>query len=532
MKMRLRNWNRYLMDEIEKKIRKRLRDDFEHYASKCLKIRSKSGDIQNFQLNKAQKYIHDRVEQQRRETGKIRAIILKGRQQGVSTLIEGRFYWRVTHRFGVRAFILTHDTEATNNLFDMANRYYDHCPKIVRPSIQASNAKELIFAGLDSGYKLGTAGNKAVGRSSTIQFLHGSEVGFWPNASEHAKGILQAVPNEKDTEIFLESTANGIGNYFHEQWQMAEAGQSEFIPIFVPWYWQEEYKKSVPDDFKIQDDEVDLVNIYGLIPEQILWRRSKVMELSVGGMDGVKAFHQEYPNTAQEAFQSTGDNTLIDPLMVMRARKTKVEEYGNLVIGVDPARYGDDRTSIIFRRGRRAFNLQSYSKKDNMEITGIVHRLIIEYNPTRVFIDIGGGAGIYDRLKELGHGAIIVSVNFGSIPLNQKRYSNKRAEMWGLMNEWLQDEPVEIPDKDTLHADLCGVHYRYDSNSRLILEKKEDMKARGIRSPDEADALALTFAMPDKAIIEANKQPYDFIAKDLAQSFYHRERLKKNAYSK
>ena len=109
------------MDELEKSIRRKLRDDFIHYASKCLKIRSKSGEIQSFNLNKAQAYIHDKVEHQRREQHKVRAIILKGRQQGCSTYIEGRFYWRVTHRFGVRAFILTHDNDATNNLFELVS---------------------------------------------------------------------------------------------------------------------------------------------------------------------------------------------------------------------------------------------------------------------------------------------------------------------------------------------------------------------------------------------------------------------------
>ena len=113
----------------------------------------------------------------------------------------------------------------------------------MKPSTGASSAKELYFDGLDSGYKVGTAGNKSVGRGTTIQYFHGSEVAFWPHASEHAKGILQAVPDARDTEIILESTGNGIGNYFHQQWQLAERGESEYQAIFVPWYWQTEYTK-------------------------------------------------------------------------------------------------------------------------------------------------------------------------------------------------------------------------------------------------------------------------------------------------
>lgn len=519
------------MDDLERQVRKKLRDDFQHYAKKSLKIRTKSGKIEDFVINKAQAYIHERVEQQKRETGKIRAIILKGRQQGCSTYIEGRFFWLVTHHFGLRAFILTHDIEATNNLFEMAQRYYEHCHWMVKPAIQASNSKELIFGGLDSGYKLGTAGNKFVGRSSTIQLLHGSETAYWPNAAEHAKGILQAVPNGPDTEVFIESTANGIGNYFHEQWQLAETGQSEFIPVFVPWYWQDEYRRPCDSDFKPTEEETELKELYGLTPEQILWRRFKIMELSVGGLDGTRAFMQEYPCTATEAFQTTGEDNFIVPNVVMVARKGSAEKYGPLVIGVDPARFGDDRTSILRRMGRVAYGLESYLKKDTMEVAGIVHRIIIEEKPAKVCIDIGGlGAGVYDRLKELGHGDVIVSVNGGATPFDAKRYYNKRAEMWSEMKQWLLDTPCQIPDNDSLHADLCSVKYKFDSNSRLLLEKKEDMKRRGIRSPDEGDALALTFALPDFALTNKKSKEYDQIAKSLAGSARSIDRLRKAAY--
>jgi len=521
------------MDDVEKQIRLKLKNNFAHYASKCLKIRTKSGKIYPFALNKAQLHIHQQVEQQKAATGKVRALILKGRQQGCSTYIEGRFYWLVTHHFGLRAFILTHDVEATNNLFEMAQRYHENCPAIVRPSIEASNAKELIFAGLDSGYKLGTAGNKAVGRSSTIQLFHGSEAAYWPHATEHAKGILQAVSNERGTEIFIESTANGLGNYFHQQWQLAETHQSEFLAIFVPWYWQDEYQHTPSEDFIATDEELELQSYYGLSAKQIYWRRLKIIELSVSGMDGAKAFMQEYPCTAAEAFQTTGENCYIVPNLVIQARKTKAEAIGPLLIGVDPARFGDDRTSIIRRKGRVAYNLQSYTKKDTMEVTGLVHQIIINERPHKVFVDIVGlGAGVFDRLKELGHGKILVAVSSGATPRNQDRFINKRAEMWCEMREWLADAPVQIPDSDTLHADLCGIRYSNDSKNRLVMEKKEDMKKRGIRSSDEADALVLTFALPGTALNRLNEAEDNELAHNFMSSFKQIDRLKKKAYSR
>ncbi len=133
-----------------------------------------------------------------------------------------------------------------------------------------------------------------------------------------------------------------------------------------------------------------------------------------------------------------------------------------------------------------------------MEVAGLVADIIDEEEPERVFIDIGGlGAGVYDRLRERGYGSRITAVNGGAKASNGNRFLNKRSEMWGQMKDWFEDDlPVQIPDIDTLHADLTGLKYSYDSNTRLRLERKEDMKKRGLRSPDEGDALALTFTFP------------------------------------
>lgn len=491
------------LSDKERAIRQRLKDDFEHFSAKCLKIRSKDGKIQPFSLNRAQLYIHAQLEAQKRETGKVRAIILKGRQQGCSTLIGGRFYHQVIHRYGTQAFILTHAMDATQNLYKMAQRYYENTPTLIKPEVTTSNAKELIFGRLDSGYKLGTAENQATGRSATIQLLHGSEVAFWAHANEHAKGIFQAVPNAPGTEIILESTANGVGNFFHQTWQKAEAKESDFIAIFVPWFWQDEYQLKTPEGFTLTMQEEQLQSQYNLTPEQIYWRRIKITEFSVNGIDGEKSFMQEYPCNSAEAFQLSGEDAFIDTEIVLNARKsTHNDMFGPLLLGVDPARFGSDRTAIIRRQGRVAFGLETHVKKDTMEVTGLVHRIIMNEKPVKVFVDVGGlGAGIVDRLKELGHGEIVVGVNAGSSPLDMYKYKNKRSEMWAELKSWLLDVPCKIPDSDELHSDICNIRYRFDSNSRLIMEKKEEMKKRGIRSSDCADALCLTFAQPVSALL-------------------------------
>ena len=218
-----------LLTEKELQIRLKLKNDFQHYAYKCLKIRTKPGEIVNFALNKAQIYLHSRLEQQKKEKGRVRAIILKGRQQGISTYVGGRFYHIVSHRTGCRAFILTHMQSATDNLFEMVKRFHSYCPIVVRPIEGTNSTKEFNFISPESGYKVGTAGSKGIGRSSTIQIFHGSEVGLWENGIEHLDGIMQAIPRANNTEIILESTAQGKGNIFYDLWKEAIDGTNEFI---------------------------------------------------------------------------------------------------------------------------------------------------------------------------------------------------------------------------------------------------------------------------------------------------------------
>lgn len=478
-------------------LRRRLRDEFTFYAPRCLFIRTKAGTVAPLKLNRAQQYIHQRLEAQRAETGRVRALILKGRQQGCSTYVGARFYHQTTHRKGLRTFILTHEDAATQNLFEMAHRYHEHCNPLVKPSTGASNAKELIFDRLDSGYKVGTAGTKGAGRSSTIQLFHGSEAAFWPNAESHAAGVLQAVPDAPGTEVILESTANGVGNFFYDKWKDAEIGRGDFIAIFVPWFWQDEYRKTPAPGFELAEDELEYAAQYGLNVEQMAWRRNKLAELKDASL-----FKQEYPATAAEAFQVSGHDGLIKPELIVRARKRQIEDsYGPLVIGFDPAWTGGDRHAMAWRRGRKLIRLEARTHLDTMQAAGWAKQVIDKDNPRRFFVDVGGvGAGVYDRLCEMGYTRIVRAVNFGSSPMEPGPTDgggplNRRAEIWMKSRDWLEDPAgADIPDDDALQADACGPGYRYDSNTRLVLEKKDDMRRRGVPSPDLWDAVALTFS--------------------------------------
>lgn len=470
-----------------------LREDFSYYAPNMLKIMPKAGGaLQPFTLNKAQLYVHQAIEKQRLKTGgKVRAIILKGRQQGISTYVGGRYYWLTSLDMGKRAYIIAHEQAASDNLFSLVKRYHE--ANTMAPHTGAANAKELLFDRLQSGYKVATAGTKDVGRSATTQFVHASEFAFWSNADLHIAGLGQTVADMPGTEIIIESTANGIGNTYHQIWQGAESGENDYIAIFVPWYWQDEYRAEVPEDFELSIEEAEYQRAYKLDQQQMCWRRNKIASF---GKDRGYLFDQEYPATPSHAFIAATTDPYIRPdIAMMAVNSTYRDESGPLVIGVDPAEFGPDRTVILFRRGRTVTRIETYQGKDTMEVTGLVAKAITDHQPDAVFVDaIGIGAGVRDRLQELGF--MVHGVKSGMRAMDDNTYSNKRAEMWGRMREWLLNQPCRLPNYQELLSDLSAPSYRYDSSGRLLIEKKADMKSRGVRSPDLADALALTFAEP------------------------------------
>lgn len=477
--------------QLELELRNKLARQFPLYSVTCLRIRTKAGRIEPLQLNRAQLYLHEMAEKQLAETGKVRLICVKGRQQGISTYWQGRTYHRVTHARGVHAFILTHEQQATNNLFAMTDRFHRHVPTMFRPHTGASNAKELFFDRLDSGYSVATAGAKGVGRSKTLQMFHGSEVAYWPMAQDHMAGVMQAIPDLPGTEVLLESTANGPGDAFHGIWQNAVAGRSEYRAVFIPWFWQDEYRRKA-DDLQLTEEDRLYMEANSLDEGQMAWRANKIAELN--GDAG--QFRREYPANADEAFLASAEQSFIRPELVQIARRATATGIGPRLLGVDPARFGDDLTAIVERQGRVVSDVETFAKRDTMEVAGLVKKRL-DNGIDFAFVDVVGiGAGVVDRLREMGYSARIIPVNAGESALDDGKYFNLRAEMYGNLRDWLQEQPAVLPNDEALQADLCVVQYKYTSNSQYKLESKDDLKKRLGRSPDRADAIALTFARP------------------------------------
>ena len=290
------------MDKKLQAVRKRLLTDFPFYSRSALKIRTKDGDIAPLKLNPAQQILQDAIDKQMADEGKIRIIILKARQQGLSTMVGGYLYFSVSQSKAKKAFVLTHSADSTRALFDMTKRYHQLVPEILQPHTKYNSRRELSFDVLDSSYIVATAGGEAVGRGETLSHVHASELAFWPKSTQEDtwNGLIQAVPNTKGTAIFVESTANGVTGVFYNMWKGACEGTNGFIPVFIPWFTDPAYRESVPDSFERTPEEEELAAEHNLDDEQLMWRRRKIAQ------NGKELFQQEYPATPDQAFLTTG----------------------------------------------------------------------------------------------------------------------------------------------------------------------------------------------------------------------------------
>lgn len=327
----------------QKSKRQRLRDDFEYWAAACYTIIDKDGEFTTLKLNAAQRHVYKEMKRMEAAGLPIRIIILKGRQQGISTLIEAWQLWRTSQNAAKRAYVLAHVALSTNALFEQTRRGYDNLPDIMKPKKRRSNTRELVFGELDSSLNMATAGGSSIGRGSTFQYVHASEVGFWESgtAETNWNGLYATVPNSPDSLIAVESTANGIGGLFHRLWTDAERGQSEFTAIFIPWFWSPEYRMPASEDFQPTPMEADLIREFSLDPEQLTWRRGKVRTV------GLDLFNQEYPNTPKDAFLTSG-RPVFEPILIHRALDAAPEPIMRMALEVNS---DDEEVFVEHSRG-------------------------------------------------------------------------------------------------------------------------------------------------------------------------------------
>lgn len=240
----------------------------------------------------------------------LREVLLKARQQGLSTIILALIFEDTINTPRTNSVVVAHDADTTQKLFRIIKRYYDHLPEEKKPRTQYASKTEFYWPDIDSSFYVGTAGARDFGRSGTINNAHCTEVAMWPDAEQLVAGLFQAVP--RDGNIFVESTAKGIGNYFHKEWELAKRKKSALSPRFFAWFETPEYREEVPSDFLRTKEEDRLAEAYDLGDDQLQWRRTKVKELK-------GRFPQEYPANDVEAFLASGtpvfDNILLNEML-------------------------------------------------------------------------------------------------------------------------------------------------------------------------------------------------------------------------
>jgi hypothetical protein len=347
--------------ELEEHLERCLLDRRYFFASHLAVVDEQSKLVPFGKLFPTQSMIQDRIDADLFENRPTRLIVLKSRRHRISTLCAANIFHACIFRENRRGYIVAHDRDTSEVLFRFHQTFYENLPDIVRPMKRFSNRKEFLFEnpsdegrltspGLRSsitvrpassgGKKVGAQqGAAGVGRGDRIDLLHASEVAFWANGEETFRGFAQAVPEEPGTMVVMESTANGQAGFFYEEWLKAQAGETEYAPIFLPWYQHPHYRASVLassrpeweptedeyrwfDEYKghllveemakaakvavrlgLDDEDEILAGEHGVGWDQLKWKKFALRGRCGGRLE---TFHVEYPATPEQAFTSSG----------------------------------------------------------------------------------------------------------------------------------------------------------------------------------------------------------------------------------
>ena len=496
----------------------RWRTDLPLWAKDVASIRTKQGDVLPFRLNAAQRRLHALLEGQRQLMGQVWAVVLKGRQCGSSTYDVHR----IAHacqmaRDGVVALTLAQDDETAKKMARMVQLTQDAAdPQHTIPMPRRSDHEKHWANG--SYYEFRTATERSR-RGGTPHRLHYTEMAYFSHPAEQMAGTLQQMASVDGSEAIFESTAKGPVGAWAELWREAQSPESRWQPIFLEWTLMPEYAAPVPGGFTLDShppnewtpSEVEYMEQHGCTLEQMVWRRQKIRDLGATGEDGYVRFSWEYPITPEDAFLAASTTSFLNPRIVDAARKRNT--YADqlvyrhpLVIGVDPAPgHGPSQTAVVWRRANIAQRIERRSLGFE-ESRAWLTQILEESRPAVMAIDWteGHGRDLVESLQRTYAGAgVVVGVNWGGSSDRPDVYLNKKAEAWSIMRLWLQSGIASIPDevpqrgRPSLAAELLSLEAIKDPGRLIQIEKKSLVIKRVGFSPDGAEALALTFAVPE-----------------------------------
>jgi hypothetical protein len=326
-----------------------------------------------------------RAAQAQRKAGRpVRLLILKSRRVGVSVSVQAQLFHRATTTPHRRGLTVAHDTDTAGELFDICDVFWSHIPpaaaedglKPERTSHRGSpgGMKQSVFGepsrakrnrgemGLNSSLKIDTAKEVQAGRGKTITDLAATEVAFWADQRK-ALSLLNAVFDTPETFVALESTANGH-NWFKARWDRAERGDGAFAAVFIGWQEDEKCWRAFDDDDhrarfiesigtgEYGEDEPHLIERFGCVPEQLLWRRTTIIDKCDGDLS---QFRQEYPSTPLEAFVGSGKHVFSIRLIEAAEDEARGGDPPTEVPGVEPERQPGDGLLVPAGYRTRAF---------------------------------------------------------------------------------------------------------------------------------------------------------------------------------
>lgn len=291
------------------------------YIETFYKIKTKQGRLVPFKFNHAQNELYELI-RENYGVRPVRIVVLKARQLGISTFAEGLITHLTSSQFYTDSTIVAHQSEAAKKIYEMTKLFLNELPDQLKPKQKANNARLISFddpkggLGLKSSIRVSVANDST--RGSTFRYVHASEMAFWENPEEAMLSLMQTVPQEDDTIVIVESTANGF-NFFYNLWDKATKGENDFIPVFFPWYLEPTYRRSY-SNFELTKYEKEIQKKYDLDLDQLEWRRWCIANNCNGDEE---TFRQEYPISPEEAFITSGTSVFNTQLVLSRIKQVK-----------------------------------------------------------------------------------------------------------------------------------------------------------------------------------------------------------------
>ena len=357
----------------------------------------------------AQMELIDEVERQYNAGKPVRIIVLKARQLGISTISAGLVFLWSFIRKGTTGLIIAHESDISQSLFEKTQINWENWPFAPLYTAKNMSMNRMTWAETRSSIKIASAKNVKSGRGRTIHILHGSECAYWDEAETLMVGLNQTIPRSHGTIVIMESTANGVGGWFYEEWHKAVAGESDFIPLFFPWFRHYQYSMQnyTVDERRLSRAESHLLKL-GATLDNLEWRRWALKNLC---HNDEEYFKQEYPATPEEAFLTSGQG-VFPPYTVQECYEQKKGARGEIIL--TPSGRYEFRSSpsgpfTMFRSPSSDKDWGQYVVAGDPTHTTIGDRACIQVLSARTFEQVGVWHGhidpinFADELMKLGY---------------------------------------------------------------------------------------------------------------------------------